>query len=274
MTSRKASLRAAQRTTRELGQLFAHLGSAQHPRGAILTAYRNARRATQDVLRRQAVYMLPEMAEVLGGLRETVRGVAEETLLQATILGQRQAEIEARVWGLDAQSPAVNTLAMVAAWVGVVEQQERAILAILATGADPALILGSPTAVGLLRPAPVTREGDHWLAVAVGLALLSCLRPAEQQPATGWGKQAVASIDQDRTTPCCLAVHGQVVPLEQKFHTSERPAYADWQEWAPFHDFCRTSIVLVPLSEAEDDLTAEMLTCAREEQARRAEEKK
>ncbi len=277
MTSRKASLRAARHTTRELGQLFARLGSAKHPRGAVLVAYRNARRAMRDVLRRNTSMASFEAREIMAELQWRIREIAAESLDNARELGERQAAIEARLWGLNYHRLALaadnnDEPAMLEAWVGVVEQQERAILATIATG-DPAAILGSATAVGLLRPSPVTREGSKWLTAAVGVALLSILSPALRATGYTWGKQALASID-ERTSPCCLAVHGQVVPLEQKFYTPDSPAYADWQEWSPFHDYCRTSIVLVPLSEAQDNLTAEMLTCAREEQARRAEEKK
>jgi len=170
--NRRPSIRAAQRTTRELGKLFAELGTAEHPRGAVLAAYRNTRRALRDVLRRRSPAMMLEAREVMTGLGDSVRATADTTLAAAVELGWQQAKAEARVWELEPRMPFVDIVSMADAWVGIVEQQERGILATLVTGADPALILGSDTTIGLLRPDIVAREGAHWLAVAAGLALL------------------------------------------------------------------------------------------------------
>jgi len=269
MPNRRPSIRAALRTNRELGKLFARLGTAEHPRGKVLVAYRNARRALRDVLRRPGPMMTLEAREVIAGLKDSVRTVADTTLNRARALGWKQAEIEARVWGLEPLMPYVDTVAMTGAWTGVIEQQERGILATLATGADPALILGSDTTVGLLRPDTVTREGARWLATAAGLALIGALQPAVQASGRAWGKQAIAAIDAV-TTECCLRVHGQIVPVDKKFHTIGSPAWADYQDWSPFHWNCRTSVGMVPLDEADDDLTAMLLAQSAGEQEKRA----
>ena len=262
MPNRRPSIQAALRTNRELGKLFAKLGTVEHPRGKVLVAYRNARRALRDVLKRQATsltltYYL-EVQEVMTGLKDSVRTVADVTLDTAIDLGWKQAEVEARVWELEPLMPYVNTTVMTDAWIGIIEQQERGILATLATGADPALILGSDTTVGLLRPDTVTREGARWLATAAGLALIGALRPAIQATGRAWGKQAIAAID-SVTTECCLGVHGQVVPEKKRFHTTGSPAWADYQDWSPFHWNCRTSVGMVPMDEADDDLTVMLL---------------
>lgn len=276
MPNRRPSIQAALRTNRELGKLFARLGTAEHPRGKVLVAYRNARRALRDVLRQRAPAIAPgawlgarfEAQEVMSGLKDSVRTVADTTLTAAVELGWQQAEVEARVWELEPLMPYIDTMAMTNAWVGIVEQQERLILATLATGADPALILGSDTTVGLLRPDTVTREGAHWLAVAAGLALIGALQPAMQGTGRAWGKQAIAAIDAV-TTECCLRVHGQVVPENKPLHTTGSPAFAEWQNWSPFHWNCRTSVGMVPLDEADDDLTAMLLEQSAGEQEKR-----
>lgn len=280
MPNRRPSIQAARRTTRELGKLFAKLGTAEHPRGAVLVAYRNARRAMRDVLRQRGPAIALgawlgarfEAQEVISGLKDSMRTIADTTLTTAVELGWEQAQVEAKVWELEPLMPFVDITSMTDAWVGIVEQQERGILATLATGADPALVLGSDTTVGLLRPDIVTREGAHWLAVAAGLALLGALQPAMQASGLVWGKQASAAIDA-RTTECCLRVHGQVVPENKPFHTTGSPAFAEWQDWPDFHWNCRTSGTLVPLDEADDDLTEMLLAQSAGEQEKRREAK-
>lgn len=268
MPSRRSSIRAALRTNRELGKLFAKLGTAEHPYGAILMAYRNARRALRDVLGRQGMAIMPEAQEVMRGLKDNVRMVTINLIEEAYAWGLTQAQVEAKVWELGYSVPFVDTGAMSDAVLGVVEQQERAILATLATGADPALILGGDATVGLLRPDTVTREGARWLATAAGLAFIGALQPAMQASGRAWGKQAIAAIDAV-TTDCCLGVHGQVVPEKKQFHTTGTPAWADYQDWSPFHWNCRTSVGMVPMDEADDDLTAMLLEQSAGEQEKR-----
>jgi len=280
MPNRRPSIQAALRTNRELAKLFARLGTAEHPRGKALVAYRNARRALRDVLRRHGAAMTLEAwlgarygaQEVMAGLKDSIHAVVDDTLNAAVELGWQQATVEARTWKLEPLMPFIDTVTMTNAVVGIVEQQERGILATLATGADPALILGGDTTVGLLRPDTVTREGAHWLATAAGLALIGALRPAMESSGRKWGKQAIAAIDA-RTTECCLRVHGQIVPEDKPFHTTGSPAFADYQNWSPFHWNCRTSIGMVPLDEADDDLTAMLLEQSAAEQEKRRDAK-
>ena len=62
-------------------------------------------------------------------------------------------------------------------------------------------------------------------------------------------KQADAEID-GQTTDCCLAVAGQIQPLNDPFITTEEPAFASQQMHPPFHWNCRTLELL--LSEPEE----------------------
>ncbi len=65
------------------------------------------------------------------------------------------------------------------------------------------------------------------------------------QRATGqtWERQAIAAID-ERTTDCCLRVHGQVQDLDTSFDLTGTPRFADRVKNPPFHWFCRTSTAL------------------------------
>jgi hypothetical protein len=66
-----------------------------------------------------------------------------------------------------------------------------------------------------------------------------------------------------------LQAAGQVVPFDKKFKLSGTPRFADEMEWSPFHLYCRTSIVMVPLAQAYDDLTGRIRRDARREMASR-----
>ncbi len=64
----------------------------------------------------------------------------------------------------------------------------------------------------------------------------------EQQGET-YKKQVVATID-DRTTDCCLRVHGQIQPLDEPFQLTGTPRFADEVQDPPFHWYCRTAEAL------------------------------
>lgn len=65
----------------------------------------------------------------------------------------------------------------------------------------------------------------------------------EQQPDAEYSKQAIATID-ERTTDCCLRVHGQIKPIDEPFHLTGTPRYADNVQDPPFHWYCRSTEVL------------------------------
>jgi hypothetical protein len=88
----------------------------------------------------------------------------------------------------------------------------------------------------------------------------------QAQTGERWRKQAIAAIDQ-KTTDCCLRVHGQIVDLDQPFRLTGTPRFADEMKSPPFHNFCRTSEVLylerfeavgVPTAEMRDAAAAEI----------------
>ena len=267
---RKVSIAATNRTTRELGKLFNRLGSEQHPRGRILISYRNAARALRDILRRQTgTLALFEAQEVLDGLRRDVRDVASKTLQAAVTLGQQQATTEYEAWGLEGGLGASGNVDMfLDGWLGVVDQQARESLAIILAGGDSALILGDETRQGLLRPDTVISNGARWLTSATVLTFSDWLSGPIQQTGEVWGKQAIPVIDL-RTTNCCLEVAGQVVEFDKPFKLTGVPRFADEMEWSPFHWYCRTSIAMVPMRLAEDELTQRILSDAQTELAER-----
>lgn len=58
----------------------------------------------------------------------------------------------------------------------------------------------------------------------------------------GMMKQAIAAID-ERTTDCCLRVHGQIKRLNEDYELAGEPRFADRMAYPPFHWNCRSSSV-------------------------------
>ena len=273
MPDRIATIRAAERTTRDLRALFGRaLGTNEHPRGRILAAYRNAHRALRDVFRRaRGAQAMGEAREVLTALRRDVQDAGTGALDAAIAIGRRQAEVERQVWELDPLDPTTpNTRAMMDGWLSTVDGQTAFAMAVIATEGDPALILGSETRTGRLRASDTTRAGAHWIAAAAMGALWVSLQGPQERSKMTYDKQVIATID-ERTTDCCLQAHGQIVPFEDDFKLTGTPRYADEMDWSPFHDYCRTSIAMVPSALPEDDLTRQMRDAARAELMAREE---
>jgi hypothetical protein len=251
----------AERTGELLKSLIGKLGTRQHPRGRILTAYRVARRALASGDADLAV-----VAEVLNELRIRVEAIAQDTLWQAATGGVRQAERQIGLYslpaGLDAYTP-VNELT---AWMAAFDAQRAAILSTVASSGDMAAVLGDGTRVGLLSPAPIVRDGSKWMALAAltGLTTATWAAVDRAQAQEEFGKQAVSAID-ERTTDCCLRVNGQVVPMQDRFVLTGYPRWADEMSGPPFHWYCRTATALVRMVDADDVLSKAMREAGRAE---------
>lgn len=244
MNSHEVAVKTALRAGDDIDRLIARLGTAQHPRGEVLTAYRNTERGLRDVYRRPGPSVTREAGEVMGELRRVLAAVAADILQEAVATGQTHARQQAKAQGLDVPmgvfAPAVDTAAMAAAWLATVDQQAAAVGALTATGADVDEILGDGSRAGVLRPAPVIAEGSRWVASAVTAATalyfgsLIGRQPRSAGTANDWYHQVVAGID-ERTTDCCLQAHGQIQPLDKPFHLTGEPRWADYLDNPPFH---------------------------------------
>lgn len=255
------AVQAALKSVDALGALFARLGTADHPRGRVLSAYRQARRALAGDLNRPGV-----VADVLGMLRWQIEIALREIANEAVNAGQAQAERNLQAYGLPAASGIVSSAEAITATLATFDAQAAAVRA--AAGGlrlDEAVVLGDGQRVGLLTPGPVVREGSRWattlLVGACGLAIDGSLR---QAGASEFRHQAVATIDQ-KTTDCCLQVHGQVVRFDELYHLTGTPRYADYQVGPAFHWYCRTSEATVHVQDANDELTGQMRHAARAE---------
>lgn len=106
-------------------------------------------------------------------------------------------------------------------------------------------------------------QRDMWgVATAIGNILR---KSGEGQAGQQWRKQAIAAID-ERTTDCCLRVHGQIQLLDAPFKLTGTPRFADEMKSPPFHLYCRTVQALyVEEFEVQGVTTDDMRDAARTE---------
>ncbi len=255
----RAVVKHALQTGERIGDLFDKLGNAQHPRGAILSAYRTAARAIT-----QAGIDNPiAVDDALSTLRLAGMNTTRELLTTAADIGTEQANRDLSLWSLPpaTTSVAVDISAALLAVGATMDAQFTAIRAKVRLGNSEV-----DEIVGGLVAVPIILVASDWLATLVNdsyviTAEQSAARDPQQR---AWGRQAVAAID-ERTTDCCLRVSGQVVPITGLFKLTGRPRYADEMSAPPFHRKCRTTIALVLMELANDPMTREMRAAARDE---------
>jgi len=261
------AIRIASATDRELSRLFARLGTSRHPRGRILTAYRQARRALAGGERID----LRIANEVLAELRLSVEEVAVNSLRAAAEAGNEQARRMAALYSLPGVSPPLVQDAELTAWMATYDAQAAQVRALAMSG-EKIAIIGDDNRVGTLSPSPIVRDGARWLVIAAIGGLSHGINGAISRSGRQgeFVRQAVAAID-GRTTNCCLKVHGQVVEMEESFRLTGTPRFADKMRDPPFHSFCRTVWTLILRNDINDALTAQMRNAAAAELADRAE---
>lgn len=267
--ARKQAVKAAERNVTQLGKLFASLGTKEHPRGKILSAYRQAHRALRDVLRREAY---GEVREVMAFLEADVSIAANDALEIAVAIGQSTAEKQLGAYDVEAAIEEDPGIALMHdAWMNLVRDQGLRSQALLLGGGDPVLVIGDKSRQGIVRAAPIISEGTRWLAMAAALTWEAVVSRSAERAKVTFLRQAVAAID-ERTTDTCLQVHGQVIEMEGRFHLTGSPRFADYMKDPPFHWNCRTSQVLVKAEERNDELTQAMIEAASVEESRRIKE--
>jgi len=236
------AIRSGIRANEDVGKLFARVGTKEHPRGFVLSAYRNARRAMRSALAEP--YPVAAAAEVIAELRRTVRSEALTLLTDAEMQGTDEAARQLRFYGIETtRRTTVSTLALASAdaLLARIDAQGAAIQALILTGADEGQIIGDEERAGVLRASDVA----VWAAQLAASLGWGAFESWSSQHASGytWKKQAVAALD-NRTTDCCLRVHGQVQPFTRPFELTGTPRYADRMDWPGFHPWCRTAGVL------------------------------
>lgn len=243
------------RSGERMGELFGRMGTAEHPRGAVLRAYRLARAALKGNLDRVGL-----VQDVLMTLEMQVTEAMRAILLAASGHGAEQAGHSLAAYGVPPSYVVAPAMTGLEAVTAVVHAQVVSVQAMVVSGlGDEALILGDASRMGLLTPGPALREGSRWIGLDligayVAAIAVSLGRAGDQDE---YLKQWIAAIDQ-KTTDCCLRAHGQIQPLNKDFHLTGEPRYADYLPQPPGHWWCRSATALVNRRDVEDQLTQQM----------------
>lgn len=258
-------IKAALKTNADIHKLFGKIGTREHPRGAIINAYRQARKAIPGALDNQATLLA-----IFNELRQQTGIEVRAILRAAQDIGATQAGKEIAAWDLPDPLGVLTRLQeienAVASVESVVDDQARSVLALAATGRlEEEQAIGDGTRLGIVTPTPATRETSTWVTVVVFSAWLSVITQSLRQAhkEDEFQRQLIANTGDDRTTETCLRAHGQVVGLDEKFTLTGQPRYANKMFGVPFHDYCRSSVVLVHREFTDDDLTVSMRDAAK-----------
>jgi hypothetical protein len=261
------AVRFARQRSDGLARLFAQIGTSEHPRGQVLSAYRAARQALQGNLSNPLA-----IEDALGTLRLAVERATSEILQEAADLGLRQAEDELLVYGLPSPGVGVQTSEALKVVISGLEAQLQAVRALGLAGIDEAIVLGDAGRVGVLTHGPVVREVANWSALLAQLGYDQAVRDSLERSGgkEDYLRQAIAAVDQN-TTETCLLINGQAVDLNGDFVLKGTPRFADEIHAPPFHWWCRTGIALVRRQDADDQLSREMREAGRAELRAREE---
>lgn len=279
----KAHERAIQNaldTGEDINALFDKLGSADHPRGTIMSLYRSFLREVEPHLDNPLV-----VREMLRTFKTRLTVAFTQVFEQAALVGANRAERDIARNDIVENSallpdPILSQLTQPArdAIASAIDAQINAVYAQLAMGRDPVSVIGDSGRVGLLSPSSLLKIGKRIVAEMVSSARDQRLKAAFSGGFGNIGglilpdanmaaktevykRQAIAAID-ERTTDCCLRVNGQVVGVDELFRLAGTPRYADKMADPPFHDYCRTSVALVHEDDIDDRMTSDMKKAA------------
>jgi hypothetical protein len=252
----------------DIGALFAQAGTSEHPRGFVLTAYRNAKRSMRTALKESNP--LAASRDVFQDLRANIRSQSLSMFMDAQALGMEESARQLRFYDIESapgfsSGDRATAAALLDAVLAKIDAQEMTTRAFLLTDASPEQIIGDEERAGILRPSDVL---PVLASLAATLVWSSFSNWTDTHADLQFNKQVVAGLD-ERTTDCCLRAHGQTVKLKDKFHLTGTPRYADYLDWTPFHYWCRSSIAL-HLPQYDDGLTKLMRQSAARIMAERA----
>ena len=247
------AINSSLRANDAIGASFARIGTAAHPRGFVTSAYRQAGRAMRQALAEQNKVAAAE--DVMRTLRQSIYAGLLSEFADMQAFGSEEAERQLGYYGVN---PGVSMAlsgesdSAVAAVIARVDTQSAIVRAMLLNGASDVEVVGDDDRAGILRYGEVAVAAAYWAGNLVWAGFSGRVDDARQT----FKKQAIAALD-SRTTNCCLRVHGQIKPLNQPFHLTGEPRFADDMDWPQFHYWCRTSVALY-LDEYDDGLTARM----------------
>ena len=151
-----------------------YLGSAQHPRGQILSIYRRGRREMKSALSGERFQVQILVNDVLSNMRREVLRSANQVVQAATQRGLESARIQAEAYpDFKAAGESPNTQSLVDGFLAPFDEQARAIRALVNSGnLEPERIIGDGGRLGILQPAPVNNNGAGIINDALATAMI------------------------------------------------------------------------------------------------------
>lgn len=259
------AIKSGVRMNGRIGDLFAQVGSSAHPRGEITTTYKQSRLALRSALGDRNKIIATQ--DVLRRMRSDVQRSVSSVFSNAIALGDDEARRQLSFYG-QTTNQTINltseTQSALDAVMARFDVQDATIRALVYTDAEEEQIVGNEEdgSAGALAAIAVISAISYWSAYLVWASFDLVISQSSSQNSSGinFQKQAVAVID-NRTTNCCLLVHGQIQPFDKPFELTGTPRFADKMHWPGFHYFCRTSVALY-LPEFDDGSTEQMIKSA------------
>lgn len=257
------SINRASKDNLDLQRLFwQHLGTKDHPRGNILSTYRTYRRSIKTAVKQGRQQALNELHRMKADVTRDINAAIATSIA----LGGESARVQSFAYKsegvpFNTSNSVPNNALFAKGALATLEQQVGAVGTLLQTGARIEEITGDGTRLGLLQPAPIQNQTANDMSIGmIGGWWFWLFGGYDTGVGLPFRRQAVAGID-ERTTTCCLMVHGQIVDMNQPFHLTGTPRYADRQQDPPFHNRCRTSVALY-LPAFDDGFTKAMREAA------------
>lgn len=277
LTPLERSILDASKTTESLHRILRRLGTVEFSQGKVRVAYRVSGRGVVAALKiDNQLRRLLTLRDTFDTLRLSVETAVRAATLDAQDIGGKSSKRQLGFYGEKAPNQIAEALIeqeksrqaeiAIGSSLAMVEAQIKQIEALAALSqVSPGLLSGENAVARVLNPAPVVNNsfsmavsltwvvyGLYVLATGGPDGLLSFLNLGEEflEPLP-YQFQAIAALD-ERTTPTCLAVHGQTVPIGDNFVLTRDPRpFGDELPGPPFHHYCRTALALF---KAEFDL--------------------
>ena len=241
------SVASALKTVDQLTRLADRLRAGPSP---INRAYRVVVRSL-----RRNLHDTQAIVDALETLEDSVRVASGTFYKRASAIGLAQAKRDLAIYDLGEPEPMEDNgiATAVTSALGLVSAQGDKVLSVARLNMGDELILGDDSRQGILAPTPILTEMAFWLT---GLSVLSYLGSTDK-PGLDLVRQAVAQIDEN-TTRTCLNVHGQIVEVDEKFHLTGTPRFADDMDNPAFHRGCRTAVATILRKFLDPEVTSDM----------------
>ncbi len=274
----KKAIRSGFRMNERMGDLFADIGNSANPDGRIAKLYSDARYAIIGALAGGAAISV--IQGILERLKRDVQREITAIFNSSISLGVEEARWQLELYNANVFGGINLTTEKDSAMRAIMarfDAQHAAMLALLTVDASDEQIVGDENRAGVFNWLEIVEAIAYWAAFLVWQAFDNMIENSRNTPGNkieNLFKMAVAVID-DRTTDCCLRVHGQTQPLAGMFKLTGTPRFADEMDYPQFHRYCRTSPVLYsPELDPGGVQRAKLLEDARHELKAREDAKK